>query len=83
MKTIQKKWLLPAMVFALAIASAFATTVEKPNSAVVKGYIDAPTPCKISVNCSLIPGPACKQGTQTAYRMNSAGTLCDQPVFKL
>ncbi|MCZ4320302.1 DUF6520 family protein [Aequorivita viscosa] len=84
MNTMRKKWLLPIAVFAIAIASAFASNIENTNDvALVNGFIDSPTPCLISVECSTIPGPVCKSGGKTAYKMNAAGTRCDQPAFHL
>ncbi|MBK5214971.1 MAG: hypothetical protein JJE55_15090 [Flavobacteriaceae bacterium] len=83
MKNLRKKWLLPIAVFAIAIAGAFASNVEKPKDAVwVAGFIDHPTPCKVQVDCSLTNGPACTSGGLTAKRMNAGNTRCDLPAFQ-
>lgn len=82
MKNMRKKWLLPIAVFAIAIAGAFASNMETTKDAPVLGYLDHPQPCQISVQCSTTGTIACKSGTQTAYRMNAAGTRCDLPAFK-
>lgn len=83
MKNMRKKWLLPIAVFALAIAGAFASNMKTAEAVPVLGYLDSPQPCHISVQCSTTGSIACKSGAQTAYRMNAAGTRCDQPAFKL
>lgn len=83
MKTIGKKWLFPIGVFAIAIASAFASNTKTSEAVPVWGYLDNPQPCHISVQCSTTGTIACKSGAQTAYRMNAAGTRCDLPAFKL
>ena len=83
MKTMRKKWLLPIAVFAIAIASAFASNTTTVEDAPVLGYLDNPQPCQISVQCSTTGTIACKSGAQTAFRMNSSGTRCDLPAFKL
>lgn len=83
MKTMRKTWLLPIVVFAIAIASAFASNVEEINPPPVLGFIDAPHPCQISTQCSLIGEVACKIGAKTAYRMNSSNTACDIVAWKL
>ncbi|KXO01253.1 hypothetical protein LS48_01965 [Aequorivita aquimaris] len=83
MKTMRKKWLLPIAVFAIAIASAFASNTTTAEAVPVLGYIDNPLPCHISVQCSTTGTIACKSGAQTAFRMNGSGTRCDLPAFKL
>jgi hypothetical protein len=83
MKTMRKKWLLPIAVFAIAIVSAFASNTTTAEAAPILGYLDNPVPCQISVQCADVGVIACKSGAQTAFRMNSSGTRCDLPAFKL
>lgn len=84
MKSIKKNWLLPSAVFAIAIAGAFASNLTTEDSLDTVGYIDAPAPCQLSVECSLIKGPVCRSSTgQQAFGWNNMHTACDVEVYKL
>ncbi len=83
MKNMRKKWLLPIAVFAIAIASAFASNSGKNEVLATPGYIDAPTPCTIAVNCSTVGGPVCRNASlQQAFGWNSMHTACNVELYK-
>ncbi|MEM0519025.1 DUF6520 family protein [Aequorivita flava] len=83
MKTMRKKWLLPIAVFAIAIASAFASNSGANNVLATPGYIDAPAPCRIAVDCSPFGGPVCRNASlQQAFGWNSMHTACNVELYK-
>ncbi|AFL82521.1 hypothetical protein Aeqsu_3084 [Aequorivita sublithincola DSM 14238] len=79
---MRKKWLLPIAVFAIAIASAFASNVKTTESLAPMGYIDSPTACQIAVPCSRTFGEVCKKFSQQAFGLDHNGTSCTVELYK-
>ena len=71
--------MLPIVAVGFAIAGAFASTSRGPTDAFAPktGYIDAPQPCSIPVQCSTTGIVDCTLNGQQAFGMNLNGTRCD------
>ena len=86
MKFLKRKLAMPTLVMAFAIASAFATNamVEKPAN-LVTGYIDAPQPCKIEVQCSDLGTILCTdENDQQAFgKASMRATTCAVELYRL
>lgn len=81
-----KMMMMPAFAIVFAIVSAFATD-EKGNekqAAIVPGYIDAPSPCTLEVQCSTIEGPICtnEDGQQAFGKLNPNSTTCPIVLYR-
>jgi|26BtaG_2_1085354.scaffolds.fasta_scaffold00078_11 hypothetical protein len=84
MKKTKKMWLLPLGAFVIAIASAFASNAVSSETIAPMGYIDAPSPCHISVPCSTTWGKVCRsESQQQAFGLNAQGTACNVELYKL
>lgn len=86
MKSVKRKLVMPLLVMAFAIAGAFATNAmgEKPTTQVT-GYIDAPQPCKIEVQCDDQGSILCTdENDQQAFGKASIGaTTCAVELYRL
>lgn len=87
MKTKKVKIMMPAFAIMFAIVSAFATNVngKEKSSAIVPGYLDAPEPCEVSIDCSDTGTIICTapNGQQVFGKENPNGTTCSLEVYQL
>lgn len=86
MKTLKRNLILPLMVMAFGITGAFVTNaMESTQSTQKTGYIDAPRPCEIPVECSTIGEEFCtnEAGLQAFGKVNPNDTTCPQELFRL
>lgn len=83
MKTIKRKFILPALVVFLAVGAAFAGQFSIGEAeSWVPGYYQTNTPCDTEIHCgtSGIKGCLAPNGVE-AKGMN--GSLCQVPLFRL
>tara|TARA_R100000306_G_C4380445_1_gene143999 strand:- start:472 stop:738 length:267 start_codon:yes stop_codon:yes gene_type:complete len=75
MKTVKRKFLLPVMVFLLAIVAAFATQTEKgENLAVVDGYIYVNDVCQPEGKCQSFGSIVCTHNGMQVFGKSGSGT---------
>lgn len=74
-----------AMVFAIASAFATTTTSNTSGSATVPGYIDAPEPCSVKVDCSDQGTTICTDqlGREAFGKINPNDTTCPVELFRI
>lgn len=86
MNTLKKKILLPVMVMALAVTGAFITNAQAEEKSSLKtGYIDAPEPCTVEVECDTEGTVLCtdQMGNQAFGKINPNDTSCPQELFRI
>ncbi len=85
MKTHVLKLGLPVMAMAFGVLSAFATIPEVENSvAPQQGYIDTTTPCTLSIECSTVQGPICRDAdnNQVFGKLNETAPNCPVVLYQ-
>lgn len=87
MKTMRKKWLIPMLVFTLAIGGAFATNVKAETASIpVDGYLSILSPCDTEVDCDTEGQEACtvpEFPDEVAFgKMSPNDPTCPIPLFR-
>ncbi|MCG2419748.1 DUF6520 family protein [Aequorivita sp. F47161] len=84
MKKSSKNWLLPLVAIALAIGGAFATNLNTNDNMLSTGYATVHMPCDTPVDCSTVPGLACKAPSgQIAYgKINPNDGFCPVILYR-
>lgn len=86
MNILKKKMLLPIFVIAMAITGAFMTSAKaEVTSTLKKGYVDAPEPCTVEVNCDTQGTILCtdQMGLQAFGKINPNDTSCPQILYRI
>lgn len=87
MKTRKIKILVPVIAIVFAMTTAFSSSVESKTNApsTIDGYVDAPAPCMIKVDCSSVPGPICTNGLngpQAFAKSSPQATTCSIIAYR-
>jgi hypothetical protein len=76
---------MPLMAIAFAILGAFASNAgETKDLAPAIGYLDAPEPCSVAIECDTTVGPICtdEMGVQAFGKLTPASTSCSKVLYR-